>query len=88
MDVQELIEDATYGPEALKAIGRAFNAAWQEIAANFGDDRGDIEAGRIRLAHAVLAVADESRRNVEALKLAALARLALDYRKSGSGIAY
>jgi hypothetical protein len=88
MDALELIEGATYGPEVLKAIGQAFDAAWAEIAANYGDDPGDIEGGRIRLAHALLAVADESSGDVEALKRAGLTRLALDYRKPGGGIGY
>ena len=86
MDARELIDGATYGPEALKAIGQAFDAAWSEIAANYGDDPGDIEAGRIRLAHAVLAAVDDRTRDVEALKLAGLARLARDYRKSHGSI--
>jgi len=86
MDALDLIEGATYGPEALKAIGKAFDAAWSEIAANYGDDPGEIEAGRIRLARAMFAVADESSRDVEALKLAGMTRLALDYRKPGGGI--
>jgi hypothetical protein len=88
MDALELIERAPYGPAALKAISQAFDAAWAEVAANYGDDPGDIAVGRIRLARAVLAVADESSGDTDALKLAALTRLALDYRKPSGGIGY
>jgi hypothetical protein len=43
--------------------------------------RQDIEAGRFRLANAVLSIAQEDSRNVEALKHAALQRMALDLRQ-------
>jgi hypothetical protein len=35
-------DGASFGPEALKAVGQAFDKAWLEIAGNFGDDPGDI----------------------------------------------
>ena len=44
----------TYDPQSLKAIGRAFDEAWIEIAGNFGDDPADIRAGRLKLAQALL----------------------------------
>jgi hypothetical protein len=55
-------------------------AAWQEIVGNFGDPQ-DIEVARFRLANAVLSIAQEDSRNVEALKHAALQRMALDLRQ-------
>jgi hypothetical protein len=39
---KELINGASYGPDALRAIGHAFDAAWAEIAGNFGNDVQDI----------------------------------------------
>jgi hypothetical protein len=36
--VRQLIDGASFGPEALKAIGEAFDAAWSEISDNSGDD--------------------------------------------------
>jgi hypothetical protein len=74
MRARELIDHAAFGPDALKVIGQAFDEAWQEIAGNFGD-RQDIEAGRFRLANAVLSIAQEESRNAESLKHAALARM-------------
>jgi hypothetical protein len=81
MKARHLIDSASYGPEALKAIGQAFDDAWREIAGNFGDDPAEIEAARLKLANAVLSVAAEDRRDVEALKNGALQAMALRYRE-------
>ena len=80
MKASKLIDGASFGPEALKAIGRAFDDAWLEIAGNIGNDRQDIDAARLRLANAILSIADDDTRNVAVLKRAALQRMALDYR--------
>ena len=85
MKARRLIDGASYGPDALKAIGEAFDEAWTEIAGNFGDDAADIERARLRLAEALLSVADEESRDVAVLKRAALHRLALYYRSLGGG---
>jgi len=77
----QLIDGASFGPEALKAIGEAFDAAWAEIAGNFGDDPEDVEKARQRLAKAMLSVASEDSRDVGVLRRAALQRMALDYRR-------
>jgi hypothetical protein len=65
----------------LKAVGQAFDEAWQAIAGNFGGDPQDMEAARMKLANAVLPIADEVSRDVAVLKRAALQRMALDYRR-------
>jgi len=83
MKARQVIIGATYGPEALKAIGQAFDEAWLQIANNFGDDPEDVEKARLRLAAAVLSVAHEESRNVEALKDGALQAMALGYRERG-----
>jgi hypothetical protein len=72
MSASQLIDHATFGPEALKAIGEAFDSAWAEIASGVGTDPFAIEAARLKLANAVLNIADENSRDVEALKRAAL----------------
>jgi hypothetical protein len=77
----QLIDGASFGPEALKAIGEAFDAAWAEIAGNFGDDPEDVEKARQRLAKAMLSVAREDSRDAGVLRRAALQRMALDYRR-------
>jgi hypothetical protein len=72
MRARQLIDDASFGPDALKTMGDAFDAAWAEIADGFGTDPLVIEAARIKLANAVLSVASEDSRDVEALKRSAL----------------
>jgi len=81
VNARQLIYGAWYGPEALKAIGQAFDQAWQQIAPNFGDDPTDVGKARIRLAHALLSVADNESRDVGVLRQAALQQMALDYKK-------
>jgi hypothetical protein len=76
-----MISGASYGPEALKAIGQAFDEAWLEIAGNFGDDAVDIQKARVRLAGALLSIAHEDSRDVGVLKRAPLERMALDYKR-------
>jgi hypothetical protein len=51
------LDGASFGPDAPKAIGAAFDDAWAQIAVHFGSDPEDIERVRDRLANAVLAVA-------------------------------
>jgi len=72
---------ASYGPEALKAVGKAFDEAWLQIESNFGDEPGDIEKARLRLARALLSIAHEDSRDVRVLRQAALERMALDYKR-------
>ena len=81
MDARHVIDSASYGPDALKAMGEAYDAAWREIAGNFGDDRSDIELARVRLANALLSVACEDSCDVEALKNGTLEAMALAYRE-------
>jgi hypothetical protein len=73
---RQLIDTASFGPDALKVIGQAFDAAWAEIAGGVGTDPDAIEAARLKLAHVVLLVASEDSRDVEALKRAALKAMA------------
>jgi hypothetical protein len=56
------------------------NSMRRSLKGNFGDPQ-DIEATRFRLANAILSIAQEDSRNVEALKHAALQRMALDLRQ-------
>src|SRR5262245_41717221 len=70
----------SFGPEELKAMGEAFEAAWAEIADNFSNITVERETARVKLATALLSVALEDGRDVQVLKQAALQRMALDYR--------
>jgi hypothetical protein len=72
---------AAFGPDTLKAIGEAFDAAWSEIACRFSSDPVVIEAARSKLADALLSIAaTEDSRDVDVLKRAALQLMALDRR--------
>jgi hypothetical protein len=62
MKVRQLIDGASFGPDVLKAIGEAFDVAGPRIAGNFGNDPGDIEAARYKLANSVPSVASEDNR--------------------------
>jgi len=84
MRAHQLIEGASFGPDALKVIGQAFDQAWAQIEGNFGDDPKDAERARYRLATALLSVASEDGRDVAALKNAALEAMALGYRNRPS----
>ena len=80
MELRRLIDTASYGPEALRALAQAFDAAWQDIEGNFGNAPEVVEAARVRLANALLSVASTDSRDVKILKDAALQTMARDYR--------
>ena len=80
MEARRLIEGSSYEPNTLHVIFQAFDQAWGEIAGNFGDDVRDIKDGRVRSAHAILAVADESS-DAARLNDAALQVMAVSNRK-------
>ena len=81
MHARQLIDEASFGPEALAVIRQAFDAAWEEVSRNFDADPDDTYAARLRLATALLAIASEDSRDVDVLKRGALRRFALDYRR-------
>ena len=81
----QLIDGASFGPDTLKALGQAFEEAWQEVVGSFGEDLPDAEKARLRLANALLSIAAEDCRDVQILKHAALQRMALDFRRKAVG---
>ena len=85
MKARAIIDGATFGPDALKVVCQAFDDAWRDIEANFGNDPRDIEIARLKLANAVMSVADEDSRDIEAVKNGALQAMALDYRTPTGG---
>jgi hypothetical protein len=62
----------SFGPEAVRAIGKAFDELWEEIGGSFGDNPAVVEAARLALADAVLAAASDESMDVEVLKTAVL----------------
>jgi hypothetical protein len=79
MKARALIKEAaaSFGPEALKVIGQAFDEAWASIADRFPAGVS-AEAARLRLASALLAIANDDSRDAAALKRAALEAMRCD----------
>ena len=86
MKARRIIDNASFGPETLKVLYRAFDEAWASIAGNFGDDPSVIDRARVRLANALLSVASEESRDAEVLKRAALVVMAGVYQDRGAKI--
>ena len=80
MKPRQIIENAAFGPDALKIVFEAFDEAWSSIEGNFGDDPATAEAARSRLANIVLTVARDGASDVASLKTAALSVMALEYK--------
>lgn len=76
MPLSNLIDSTAFSPETLAVIYEAFDRAWTEIVADYGDDPVRIAFVRETLARAVLTVAEPEAKDVEALKSAALATFA------------
>jgi hypothetical protein len=79
---RQLSEGASFGPEALQAIGQAFDEAWAEVVGNFGDEPEDVEKARQQLAKAFSQSPTRTVAMWRFLKRAALQRMALDYRRA------
>jgi len=79
-DPRPIIDHAAFGPEAVKSIGEAFDAAWLEIADDYRNVAANRQSARVKLATVLLAVATETSRDPYALKLAALDRIKADRR--------
>jgi hypothetical protein len=74
MQARKLIAGAPLGPDALKVLFQAFDEAWAVLAPRYGNDASAIEAARTRLANILLSLARDDRRDVSALRDAALQR--------------
>ncbi len=77
MKARQLIHSAVFGPDAIKAIGRAFDEAWQELAPTVSQRGSAIEAARLRLATIILGLAKQDTRNSGPLKDEAVRRFRL-----------
>jgi len=74
------IQLCSFGPDALKAMSRAFDQTWTEIASYFAGDPVVRDGARIALANAILSVASDDSRDVEVLKEAVLQALARNHK--------
>ena len=57
MKARQLIASGSYGPDQLKALGKAFDDAWGRLAPAVSGRPKAIEAARLRLADIVLGLA-------------------------------
>jgi hypothetical protein len=80
MKPRQIIENAAFGPEALKIVFEAYDEAWKCIEGNFGGNPATAEAARSRLANIVLTIAREGASDAIDLKATALRLMALEYK--------
>src|SRR5262245_9958917 len=80
MKAIERLRGASYSPETVQAMLKAFDAAWASVHFQFYDSPDTYECARLRLANAILRAAVDGNRNVERLKTAGLASMAAAYR--------
>ena len=78
MKARQLIANASYGPDTLKVIFKAFDDAWEAIASKFVGDPLRRDAARLKLANVILSLANDNSKDADQLKAAALRVIALD----------
>ena len=76
MNAHNLIRNAGYGPDTLKVVVQAFDEAWSLISAQYAAPLA-VEAARIKLAKAIIAVSRQDSRNPDMLKRLALQMMTL-----------
>src|SRR5262245_59095303 len=57
MKARQSIASASYGPDKLKALGEAFDDAWERVAPHVSKRADAVEAARLTLADIVLGLA-------------------------------
>jgi len=57
MRARQLIESASYGPDQVRVLGRAFDQAWERLAPTVSTRPDAVEAARLALADIVLGLA-------------------------------
>jgi hypothetical protein len=57
MKARQLIASGSYGPDQVKALGKAFDDAWGRLAPTVSGRPKAIEAARLKLAEIVLSLA-------------------------------
>jgi hypothetical protein len=67
MKAQRLIANAVYGPAELKAVGKAFDDAWEQVGPQVSSRAAAIEAARLKLAELVLSLSRDGVRDPQEL---------------------
>ena len=76
MKARDLIRKAGFGRDTLKVVCQAFDEAWSLISAQYASP-ATIEAARLKLAKAIIAVSRQDSRDPEVLKRLALQMMKL-----------
>src|SRR5262245_21877167 len=71
---------ASYDPETIQAMVRAFDTVWAAVQIHFNDSPNTYEAARLLLANAILRGAADGNRDVAQLTNAGLASIAAHYK--------
>jgi hypothetical protein len=71
MKARQLIANALYGPDQLKALSKAFDDAWKQVAPHASNRPEAIEAARLKLAEIVLGLAKKGNFDPQHLAFAA-----------------
>ena len=74
---RELLDEAEYGPEALKILYQAFDAAWETMAPNYAGDPDRAEIARLKLANTILSFPADEITDAEQIKNSSLQIVAL-----------
>jgi hypothetical protein len=72
MKARRLIAGASFGPDALNVLYRAYDEAWAVIAPRYATDTSATETARLRLANIMLGLMREETRDVTQLRDEAL----------------
>jgi hypothetical protein len=72
MKARRIVGGATFAPDVLKVISRAFDEAWAEIAPSVSKRVLAIEAARLTLANIVLSLARDDTCDPEPIKTEAV----------------
>ena len=72
MKARELIDSASYGPDQLKLLGKAFDDAWAQIGPHVSNRPGGVDAARLKLAKTVLGLAKSGLKDAQQLTEAAV----------------
>ena len=81
---RELIDEATYGPETLKILYQAFDAAWDEMAPSYAGDPDRAEIARLKLANTILSFPVEEITDAEQITASSLQIVALGHARAKS----
>ena len=74
-NARQLIANASYDPDQLKALGKAFDDAWDRVAPHISNRAEAIEATRLTLADIVLGLARRGMFDPQKLADAAVQRM-------------